>query len=124
MFGLSFFEMELTNRYALLVTPRQELLEWVNAVFPEDPPLDLSILGQHDNTNIYLFPQVDDLSFAEVYVKTHLDIIFERELFEWCEDEAYWPKDRNWALFCEWFDYSIESLVFDLTKGPIRKEDI
>jgi len=35
-----------------------------------------------------------------------------------------WPKDRSWDVFKEWFDYEIQSIVFDMVeKEPLGYEE-
>ena len=45
---------------------------------------------------------------------TVLDEEFEAMLEGWVTDEAYWPKDRTFEMFCEWFEVQMSSIVQDL----------
>jgi len=49
--------------------------------------------------------------------------VFERELFGWHTDETAWPKNRNLALFREWFDIEIHSVVEDLCDFEIVDDE-
>jgi hypothetical protein len=40
--------------------------------------------------------------------------VFEHELFGWHTDESAWPQNRTLALFQEWFDIELHSMVDDL----------
>ena len=35
-----------------------------------------------------------------------------------------WPKDRSFATFQRWFDYSIHSMIFDLADGRLELEEM
>jgi len=41
-------------------------------------------------------------------------LLFEGLLENWSLDEAIWPKDRTFEMFCEWFEVGMSSVVEDL----------
>src|SRR5215471_291883 len=49
--------------------------------------------------------------------------IFEQELESWDRIEESWPKDRSFAAFRQWFDYSIHWMVFDITHQQVELEE-
>ena len=57
--------------------------------------------------------------FEEHYVD-----IFEHELGGWYTDPEMWPKDRSWKVFLDWFDYEIQTMVYDMIPDkPLEHED-
>jgi len=110
------------NRDALIIIPKQPLLDWVNYIYPE-APVTLESLGKHDHGNVYLIPETDHPDDALNYLRENLELYFETELFDWCTDDKLWPKPLTWDLFERWFDYSIQSVVVDMAKGPIMKDE-
>ncbi len=100
------------NRYALIVRPRQALLDWVNAIFPEDP-VTLSDHKKHDALNVYLIPQFNAPEEALEWLKEHYEPFLKFELEEWCTDPEEWPRPLNWALFERFLDFTVESMVID-----------
>ncbi|BAX80849.1 hypothetical protein [Labilibaculum antarcticum] len=113
---------ETVNRNALIVRPKQALLNWVNSIFPEDP-ISLDALGKHDNANVYLIPEMNYTEESLQYLKDNFEPILEEILFDWCQDDELWPKNRNWKMFEEYLDYSIQSVVIDVANGKIEKEE-
>ena len=113
---------ESVNRNALIIKPKQALLDWVNRIFPEDPLFEDS-LGKHDDANVYLIPEMDSTEESLEYLKMNFEPIFEELLFEWCEDETLWPQKINWQLFENWLDYSIQSVVVDVDNSKLKKEE-
>jgi hypothetical protein len=114
--------LKWVNRIAIIVTPKQPLIDWVNKVFPEDPILNF-FDSKNDNSNVYLLSDDFDMEEIENYLIKNYKQIFHHELFEWCEDESLFPNKITFKLFNNWFDFSIQTMVFDLSAGQIEKED-
>jgi len=112
---------ENINRDALILFPKQALIDWVNYTFPDDP-VGLPKLMGHDEGNIYLLPETDHYGEGIELLKKNFKEIFKEELFAWCIDEEFWPKNLTWKLFEEWFHYSIQSMVMDTVDRPVVKE--
>ena len=47
--------------------------------------------------------------------------LFSAELADWCDDDAFWP-ELSPALFSEWFDVEIHSVLTDLVDQPLERE--
>jgi hypothetical protein len=50
--------------------------------------------------------------------------IFEQELESWDRVQESWPADRAFAVFQQWFDFQIHSMIFDLAEKPIALEEM
>ncbi len=102
--------MKRSERMAVIVMPREPLLDWVNSVTPDDPIWIDELLGR---ANVYFIPSYEAMDEAEEYMRSHFDEIFRNELAEWFEDEDVWPQPRTYAMFEEWFDVMYDVVVFD-----------
>jgi hypothetical protein len=49
--------------------------------------------------------------------------IFMNQLAGWHTDEARWPEDCSYAVFCQWFDYTHHTMLVDLCAERLRAED-
>lgn len=112
---------ETINRDALIIWPKQALLDWVNSIYPDDP-ISLDSLGKHDEANVYLIPEMDSTEESLQYLKDNFEPFLEENLFGWCEDDTLWPKNRNWQLFEEYLDYSIQTMIMDICNDKLEKD--
>jgi len=73
---------------------------------------------------VYLVPE-DPTGEAETPpLDSFFAEIFEQELEAWCTDKSTWPRKRDLKTFRSWFEVAGESIVIDLGKGPVTREDI
>jgi hypothetical protein len=105
------------NRSAVLVTPRAPFLEWAEQ-HGNGVPYPVG-----EDRTAYLLPSYDMESELEGILKHYYDLIFESELEDWMRDQSTWPKDRTYALFRQWFDVEVDSVVIDLVAGEPLVED-
>jgi hypothetical protein len=110
------------NRNALIIFPKKPLIDWINYIFPDKPFSNIDPL-QHDGGNIYLLPEKERVDQSMNYLKRNFRNIFENELWDWCTDDTQWPKNITWKLFTEWFHFSIQSVVLDISKEPLEKDE-
>ncbi|MEI8011010.1 MAG: hypothetical protein WCI27_00825 [Candidatus Omnitrophota bacterium] len=102
--------MERSDRMAVIIVPREPLVDWINSVTPDETVWadDFS-----DRANVYFIPRYETLDEAEEYVQENFDEIFRNELAEWFEDESSWPAKRTFDMFNEWFDVIFDVMVFE-----------
>ncbi|MCO6476573.1 MAG: hypothetical protein J5I94_08120 [Phaeodactylibacter sp.] len=100
------------NRNALIIRPTRAMIDWANAVFPEDP-IDYDEMEQHDEQDIFLLPDFDSIEETEEWVQENCEDFLAHVLEDWCMDKTAWPSPLDWALFQRFFEYSIESSVVD-----------
>lgn len=110
------------NRDVLIVTPKQEFIDWVDSVFPENEAEICPQPMAHDESNIYLIPETDHPDYAIEMLKENFLPIFVNELFDWITDEDVWPKDLSWDLFEKFFHYNIQTIVLDTVPKRILKD--
>jgi len=107
------------NRGALIVKPRQPMVDWINAQSdPEDCCVSLEDARQ--DCTVILIPEFDHEDQAKTNIKELYRWIFESELHAWFTDRSVWPKSRSFKVFQEWFEVEIHSLVVDSSDEPIE----
>lgn len=117
------------NRAALIVTPKQPFLDWLvynskkyDSSKNEFKQEDLKTEG-FDSKNVYLIPSYDKIGKYEKFVRRNFSEIFEHELCDWYTEPEMWPEKRTWKVFKEWFNYEIQTMVFDTASNkPIEYE--
>ena len=113
---------EHINRDAVVIFPKQPLLDWANTIFPDDKA-ECPKLMAHDEANVYLIPETNNPEDALKEVKANFELFFEEELNNWCVDDNLWPKKLTWKMFNDWFHFSVQSMVIDVLGKPIMKYD-
>jgi hypothetical protein len=103
------------NRSAVGVKPKQPFLNWINAIYPDSPVIDIE-------GNIYLLKAKNDTAEIEKWLLVNFDKIFQNELNDWHTDAADWPAPRSHKLLLEWFDIAIYPMVLDLEKSAVIKD--
>ncbi|MBP7580190.1 MAG: VacJ [Vogesella sp.] len=108
------------NRSIAILKPRQPFLDWLKSL-PGGLDDQLELVQLRGDCNALLIPAADDYDSAEDFVRQHYHSLFAAELADWCEDEAFWPALTP-ALFTEWFDVEIHSVLTDLVEQPLERE--
>jgi hypothetical protein len=108
------------NRSIAILKPRQPFLDWLKGL-PGGLDDQLELVQLRGDCNALLIPAADDYDSAEDFVRQHYHSLFAAELADWCEDEAFWPALTP-ALFTEWFDVEIHSVLTDLVEQPLERE--
>jgi len=103
----------------VVVKPKQPFLDWCRLVI-DDPGMSLDDVTIEPGT--YLLPDYDDEG-VEAFLRSFFEEIFEHELEGWIVDETYWPKNRDFERFLEWFDVELSSIVVDLAEEPLEYDD-
>jgi hypothetical protein len=112
-------EVPTINRYAIIVLPTDACLEWVKSCpdYVSDSPL-----GEMEREpTVYLIP--DARLGPDNYIRRHYKPMFQEELNSWHTDPSMWPKDLTFKTFKKFFTILVTTMVYDLGKGQIKKED-
>jgi hypothetical protein len=109
------------NRLLVLVTPKAPFAQWVAGTDPKDksPPTLTDI--RRESTAYLIEECVMEHEYPRA-LKRHFREIFENELAGWYTLEETRPKNRSFAMFQEWFDFSFVSMINDLAAGPLTIE--
>ena len=105
------------NRFAVILTPTEAFLDWVNGISGDDK---MTIEELLEDTAVYLVPEDDQK--PEICLKKYFTALFESELEGWCTDETLWPRDRSYRVFKLFFNISIHSVVMDLGGEDLARE--
>ena len=109
------------NRSVAIIRPKAPFLEWLKSLPGDmDDFLTLEVLGR--NSNAMLIPPADDPTTLEGYVLQHYLPLLQAELADWCEDDSYWPEHLTPALFSQWFDIQVHSILTDMVDTPLERE--
>lgn len=109
--------MEILNRSAIIVAPKQAFMDWANRLTPEFP-MEINVLGE---SHTYLTnPDFED---AEKHIKKYFKQIFIEELNGIWTDDNDWPQKRDFKTFCDWFSFEISDWVQDLSPKPMFDDD-
>ncbi len=105
--------METLNRSVVIVKPRRPYLEWTKTDDAEG--LAESVFEDMRNEpQVYLLPEYMDPPSQQEVLDEFWPSMFAAMLECWLRDEALWPKNRTRAMFDEWFEIQMCSLVQDL----------
>ena len=107
----------MLNRSLLIVRFKQPFLDWAVSLD------DSGLVPELGDETAYLIPEFDDEKEAERILKRVYEEVFERELSSWDTQESRWPKPRTLALFREWFDIQLHSMVDDLGDDALEDDE-
>ena len=110
-------ELPMINRYAIVIDPTEVYLAWAKTCLDDK---ELILEGLHEESTVYLIPQVDD---PDRWLRENFKPIFEEELRGWCTDETRWPEDLSFHTFKKFFEIRFCSVVMDMGKGSILRDD-
>jgi len=110
----------MINRVAVVVRPRQPLVDWVRFNDPQDPSITLD--DAREDSTVYLLPgDADPPGYGDIVAEVW-DSIFEQELASWYTDEDLWPQGRTLEMFWQWFECEFHSGIVDLTDAPLEDD--
>jgi hypothetical protein len=108
------------NRSAIVVHPKQPFLDWLCSVDPTSCELTVEIL--RDGASIYLIPHCENEEEAREFPGLKCGEIFEEQLDAWWREPSSWPACRDLEVFDAWFDWSLHSMIIDLSGARLRRE--
>ncbi len=108
----------MLNRGVLIVWPKQPYLDWAAQL--DDSGL---VPDPESEKTVYLIPEFDSDDEAWEILEDVYAEVFERELDGWHTDDAAWPENRTFAMFKEWFDIELHSVVEDLCACEIEDDE-
>jgi hypothetical protein len=113
--------MYTINRSAAVVRPKPPFLNWLNSL-PDQEELTLEQISEECTTILVPGHETAEQSWA--YIENIYRHIFDFELGGWCRDKRFFPKDRTYKMFREWFEVQINSEVFDMCNTPVIREPV
>jgi len=109
--------MATLNRSAMIVKPKQPILDWLHATDPTSRGLTLPDLAREPA--IYLLPECDTEEDIREVLAELCEEIFVEQLAGWFNDDTTWPQDRGLEAFFRWFDFQHHSMLIDLCADPL-----
>jgi hypothetical protein len=103
----------LINYSVAIVRWKQPFLHWANSLDNRQHHLTPDSIKPFEN-NCYLLPLFDTEQQKERMIQEVAELIFATELQSYCPDRDFWPKNRNYAMFLEFFDVEVNSMIYDL----------
>lgn len=110
--------MQFLNRSAIILRPKQPYIDWANSL--DDGPRYQETMNEPDAFTVFLGPDCDTVDEVQKFVEKHFDAFFDQWLEEWCTDPSLWPKRRTRAMFRDWFDVAIHTMVLDTVDQPFE----
>ena len=111
-------DLPTVNRCAVVLEPTKTYLEWARDCPEGDPDLTLEEL--REESTVYLIPEVD--AEPGTWLKRNYRAMFEHELWAWCTDDAFWPKDRSFTMLGKFFNVRFCSIVLDMGQSQIERD--
>jgi hypothetical protein len=108
--------MRTWNRTAVIVVPKQPLLDWLHSVDPTSAEVTLKIL--REDPTVYLLAECGSDPEAETSSRNPAE-----QLDAWYRAPECWPEDRGIANFRRWSTCSFHSMVADLCNDPLLAEE-
>jgi hypothetical protein len=102
---------------AIILVPTEACLDWINSCDTKKMTLE----EIRREPTVFLLPE--GRGEMESQVQRHYKAMFEEELNSWYTDPSMWPKDLSSRTFKKFFTIQVSSMVFDLGKGIIVKDD-
>ena len=102
---------------------KQPFLDWLNGI---ERTVETTLEELQRDCHVYLVPDFEEEDIIEKviekYLKRNYTDIFINELSGWYTDERMFAK-LNYPLFLEWFDISMNTMIFDTVDLPLDKDD-
>lgn len=110
------------DRSAVIITPKEPFLQWLNSVEQDGNQWSLNEI--RSDPTVYLIPSQETEIRAAHYINDIYSDLFKRVLEEWIMEKELWPKELSLDLFYDWFDIYFYSSIIDTDAAPIEKDEI
>ena len=89
----------------LMLIPRKIYYEWLRYIIPE-----MDFLNEQE-AEFFLLPQFNSSEKTEEFCKLFFDLFFQYKLRKCSGNPDFWPVNRTYEMFQQWFDVKITSSV-------------
>lgn len=110
------------DRSAVILTPKEPFLTWLNSVEQDGNQWSLNEI--RSDPTVYLIPSQETEVRAAHYINSIYSELFNRVLEEWIMEKELWPKELTLDMFYDWFDIYFYSSIIDTDAAPIQKDEI
>lgn len=114
--------MTIINRAVAVIKPKQPFVDWANGL--PDAEIQVTLEDFHADCLTILIPLYNVEKDGRALVEAAFAEIFEQELFDWDENQEWWPETRDLKKFRRWFDIELHSTIMDpyYEEEPIEKK--
>ena len=92
----------------LILIPQKIYYEWSRDVIPG------MYYFNEPEAELFLLPHFNSIERAEEFCRLFFDLFFQYQLKKCSEDPAFWPINRNYEMFQQWFEVRITAVVSSL----------
>jgi len=92
----------------LILIPRKIYYEWSRYIIPENEYLN------GNGAELFLLPRFSSNEKAEEFYRLFYDLFFQYKLRQYSENPDYWPVNRTYDMFNQWFEVRIAGVVSSL----------
>lgn len=85
----------------ILLSPKKIYYEWFRWMIPETDYRNM------DQTEFFLLPHFGSPVQAEEFCSLFFDLFFQYKLRKCTDDPSFWPVNRTYEMFQEWFEIRI-----------------
>jgi hypothetical protein len=89
----------------LILIPKKVYCDWSRYLVRERCPLN------EQEAEFFLLPKFNSPEKTEEFCRLFFDLFFQYKLKQWSKDPAFWPVNRTYEMFQQWFDVRITSTV-------------
>jgi hypothetical protein len=104
------------DRSAIMILPGEIYYNWGRCVN------EGNIALLFPEPQLFLIPNFETPEETSEFIETFYDLIFRHELERWSVDPAFWPINRTYEMFRNWFEIKLIYHVRDTLCQPICKE--
>lgn len=101
------------HKSIVIIRPKQPFVDWANQL-PDSKETQVTLDSLKDDNTAILIPPYDDETEARRSIRKYWEELFKQELYGWCTNEDWWPKNRTKKMFWQWFAVEFHSMVYDI----------
>lgn len=116
--------MASINRSALILRPNRPFLDWLNKLPFTEGEKRYTLQDVRDDPTVYLIPDFDTAREKEEWVFDNFETFFDEQMTAWWTGKRKWPTSRTVAMFKDWFDIEILSIVDDAMDDDIEEYEV
>jgi hypothetical protein len=92
----------------LILIPRKIYYEWSRYIITETDYL------HEQGAELFLLPPFNSIEQTEEFCRLFFDLFFQYKLKKCSEDPSFWPVNRTYEMFEQWFEVRITAIVSSL----------
>lgn len=98
----------------IFISPRKIYYEWMRYFIPEKDYLNMQA------SELIILPGFATPEEAAEFCRQFYDLLFQYKLRKCINDPLFWPVNRSYEMFCQWFDIRITAAVSSVAGMVIK----